>query len=87
MTYVEMQWQQLYLHFYDTYKPKDMIKTFIHKHTDLIEILIAGGGGFSLMLTNIELILKVLIGFTTLGYILYKWRCNYIDRKNRNGKI
>lgn len=53
-------------------------------YKDSIEILLAGGGGFSLMLTDIELILKILIGFTTFGYILYRWRCTYIDRKNKN---
>ena len=60
-----------------------MIKTFINKHTDLCEILLAGGSGFGLMLTDIELVLKVLIGVATLSYICFKFYCNVVDRFNR----
>ena len=55
----------------------------ITKHKDILEILLAGGGGFTLMLTNIELVLKILIGTATLGFILYKWRCSYLDRNKK----
>ena len=60
-----------------------MIKTFLHKHTDVCEILLAGASGMGLMLTNIELILKILIGFVTLGYISYKFVCAVIDRNKK----
>lgn len=46
------------------------------KHIDTIDtvkVLFAGVGGFSFMLTEAEIILKVLIAIVTLGYIVRKW--------------
>lgn len=46
------------------------------KHIDTIDtvkVLFAGVGGFSFMLTESEIILKVLIAIVTLGYIVRKW--------------
>lgn len=60
-----------------------MMKHFIQNHRDVLEILLAGGGGIGLMLTELELTLKILIGFATLGFILYKWRCAYLDRNKK----
>lgn len=60
-----------------------MINHFIHKHKDILEAIVVGGGGFSAMMANIELILKVLIGLTTLGFIVYKWVCVYKDRNKK----
>lgn len=56
----------------------------IFKHKDVLEAIIVSGGGITSMMLNIELILKILIGLATLGFILYKWRCAYLDR--RKGK-
>lgn len=56
---------------------------FIHHHIDLIQILVAGGSGLGLMMTSIEQGVRIFIGFLTAGYIIYKWRCHYIDRKIR----
>lgn len=60
-----------------------MIKTFITKHTDLIEVIFASATGMSILLTEIELILKVMIGFVTLGFITFKWICAIQDRKKK----
>lgn len=46
------------------------------KHLDTIdtaEVLFVGGGGFTLMFAEAEIILKVLIAIVTLGYIARKW--------------
>jgi hypothetical protein len=40
---------------------------------DNLEVIAAGSGGLALMLTDIELGLKCLIGIVTLGYLIYKW--------------
>lgn len=39
------------------------------KHADTIKTMIAGTGGFGIMLTDIDLGLKVLIGAATLVYM------------------
>lgn len=46
------------------------------KHIDTIDtvkVLFAGGGGFTLMFTEAEVVLKVMIALVTLGYIARKW--------------
>ena len=66
-----------------------MINTFIHKHTDLIYVLLTGGGytalDFTSLMGNLEAIVRVLVGLATLGYILYKSYSLY--KKNKNGEI
>lgn len=49
------------------------INQFIEKYRDEIHVISAGGGGISLTLTNIDLMLKILIGLASLGFIIYKW--------------
>lgn len=56
---------------------KHIIANFIHEHKDLLQISGVGATGFGAMLTNIELVLKILIASATLGYILWKWRRDY----------
>lgn len=56
--------------------------SFILKE-DVIKVLAAGGGGFSVMMTNIELLLKVLIGVATLMYLGVKI---HKELKSRNTK-
>ena len=46
---------------------------YLHAHKDFIEVAIAGTTGFTVLLTETELILKVLIAIATLGFIIYKW--------------
>jgi hypothetical protein len=60
-----------------------MINHFINRHKDILEIVLAGSSGMGLMLTNIEAVLKILIGFATLGYICYKWYWTHQDRKKK----
>ena len=46
----------------------------IVNHTyDIIEVVLAGGGGITVMLTDIELTLKILIGIVTLAFVSYKF--------------
>ena len=41
--------------------------------------------GFSMTLSNIELMVQILIGLVVLGYSLHKWYLLYEqNRKNRN---
>jgi hypothetical protein len=40
---------------------------------DLVKVTFAGAGALTVTLTNINLLLKVLIGIATLGYIIRKW--------------
>lgn len=58
-----------------------MLHKFIHNHEDLLQVIGASGGGVGLMLTNIELGLKISIGCVTLGYLLWKWRREYLKIK------
>lgn len=60
-----------------------MIQHFMKNHRDVLEVIVAAGSGFSLLMTNIDFVLRVLIGCASLGFILYKWRCYYVDRKNK----
>lgn len=60
-----------------------MILAFIKHYNDQIQVLLAGGGGISVLFTSVDLTLKVLIGLSTLGFILWKWRCAYVDRKRK----
>lgn len=50
---------------------------------DIVQVLLAGGWGFSVWMTNFELALKVLTALAALGFILWKWRCAYVDRKQK----
>ncbi len=63
-----------------------MFNHFVNRHKDILEILLAGGSGVSVFLTNLQTGLQILIALTSLGYILYKWHCLYIDRKNGKRK-
>lgn len=56
---------------------KHIITQFLHDNKDILQISGVGTAGFGAMLTNIELILKILIGCTTLGYIIWKWAKDY----------
>lgn len=49
------------------------INALYNKYSDEIHVLGAGGGSISLTLANIDLVLKILIGLASLGYIIYKW--------------
>ena len=60
-----------------------MMNHFLNRHKDVLEIMLASGSGMGLMLTNLEAILKVLIGCATLGYICYKWYWTHQDRKKK----
>lgn len=66
-----------------------MIHTFIQKHTDLLYVLLTGGGytvlGFTELMGSLEAIIRVLVGLATLGYILYKSYSLY--KKNKNGEV
>ena len=59
---------------------------FLHSHKETIEIFIAAGAGMGAMFTNIELGLRIIIGFLTIGYISWKWICAYADRKHKREK-
>lgn len=53
------------------------------KHIDTIDtvkVLFAGAGGFTFMLTEAEIVLKLIIALVTLGYIARKW---YKMEKNK----
>ena len=39
-------------------------------------------GAFALSLTEIELLLKIVLLLTTIGYTVYKWRKLYQHNKN-----
>lgn len=45
---------------------------FIQQNIDTIKTLIAGGGGFGVLMTNMDLVLKVLIGVSTFIYVVIK---------------
>ena len=66
-----------------------MIQTFIQKHTDLLYVILTGGGytvlGFTELMGNLEAIVRVLVGLATLVYIIYKSYSLY--KKNKNGEI
>ena len=40
---------------------------------DSIQVLAAGSGGITVMLSELDLFLKCCIGAATLGFIIYKW--------------
>ena len=62
---------------------KEQAATYLHNHKDILEIVLAGGGGISIFLTNLQTGLQILIALASLGYIIYKWHCLYIDRKRK----
>lgn len=45
---------------------------FFKEHGDTIKTLLAGGGGFGVLMTNMDLVLKVLIGVSTFIYVVIK---------------
>lgn len=45
----------------------------LYAHRDFIQVILVGVTGYSTMLTETELVLKVLIAAATLGFIIYKW--------------
>lgn len=59
------------------------MKNFIHEHTDFLQISGIGGSGFGALFLNIELGLKIIIAGLTIGFIIWKWRVAYLDRKNK----
>lgn len=59
---------------------------FIHNHTDVLQVISAGIGGTIPLFLDIELGLKVLIGTSSLGYILWKWRVEYLKNKKEDDK-
>jgi len=46
---------------------------YLYAHRDFIQVILVGATGYTTMLTETELILKVLIAAATLGFIIYKW--------------
>ena len=45
------------------------IGIYLHDHLDTICTIAVGSSGFGLLMTDLDLILKVLIGFATLTYL------------------
>lgn len=65
-----------------------MINLLFHtKYSDIIQVLLAGGSGFGFIsLANVDLIIKVIIGIVTLSFIIWKWRCAWVDRVKKQKK-
>jgi len=53
---------------------------------DIIEVVIAGSGGISLMMLDIEFWMKLLVGCLSGGFIIYKWYWAEKERKERANK-
>ena len=62
---------------------KHILLQFIHDHKDSIQASLVGTGGLGALFTNIDIGLKILVTAVTLGFIIWKWRCAYLDRKNK----
>lgn len=60
-----------------------MINYFINKHKDILEVILAGSTGTGIFLANIQTGLQIMVAIASLGFIIYKWHCVYIDRKNK----
>jgi len=62
------------------------LNTFIHKNSDLLYVMLTGGGytvlGFTELMGNLEAIVRVLVGLATLVYIIYKSYSLYKRNKN-----
>jgi hypothetical protein len=56
-----------------------LIFSFVHKNWDYISAGFAGSGSFMVMLTGLNMIMKLLIGMVTLYYF-------YIKIKKEKGK-
>lgn len=59
---------------------------FIHNHIDILQVLGAGAGGVGVLFLDIEFILKLLLTSLSGGYIIWKWRVEYLKNKKENSK-
>lgn len=59
------------------------MKNFIQNHEDVLQILGVSSGGTVALFSNIELGLKIIIAGLTIGFIVWKWRMAYLDRKKK----
>jgi hypothetical protein len=44
-----------------------------HAIIDTVEVAAVGGGAFYTLMSDVELVLKVLVSVASLGFIVYKW--------------
>ena len=53
---------------------------FFIQHSDIIKVAAVGTGYVTVTLTNIDLMVKILAGLLTCGYMIYKWRKEYLRK-------
>lgn len=60
---------------------------FLHRHPDILQVVLASGFGTYAMFQDIELGLKIIIGCITTGYLIWKWVTEYKKEKEAKNKF
>lgn len=55
----------------------------IHERFHFLSAILFDAIAFGAMFTSLEFALKLLVAFSAAGYTLWKWRCDYVDRKSK----